>query len=244
MATDNSTNSAALVLFSGGQDSTVCLTWALERYDRVETVGFDYGQRHDVELECRIKVRNAIGEAFPKWNARLGNDHIVEIPALSKISETALTRDVEIEMQENGLPNTFVPGRNLLFFTYASALGHRRGLKVLVGGMCETDYSGYPDCRHETLQSLAHAIRLGIDTEFVIETPLMRLSKAQTWELAHDLGGSALVELIVEHTHSCYKGARETRQDWGYGCGACPACELREKGFREWNGVSAEAAGA
>jgi len=244
MTKDNGTNSAALVLFSGGQDSTVCLAWALDRYERVETIGFDYGQRHDVELECRVKVRSATIEAFPEWNARLGDDHMVEIPALSKISETALTRDVEIEMQENGLPNTFVPGRNLLFFTYASALGHRRGMKTLVGGMCETDYSGYPDCRHETLQSLAHAIRLGTDVEFVIETPLMRLSKAQTWELAHDLGGSALVDLIVEHTHSCYKGARETRHDWGYGCGACPACELREKGFREWSGATAETAGA
>ncbi|MEM8743315.1 MAG: 7-cyano-7-deazaguanine synthase QueC [Pseudomonadota bacterium] len=242
MTSDTGNSSAALVLFSGGQDSTVCLAWALDRYTQVETVGFDYGQRHEVELTCREQVREAIGDAFPHWQKRLGDDHMVEIPALARISETALTRDVEIAMQENGLPNTFVPGRNLLFFTYAAALGYRRGLKALVGGMCETDYSGYPDCRDETLQSLARAIRLGTEMEFVIETPLMRLSKAQTWEMADDLGGKVLIELIIKHTHTCYNGVRDKRHDWGYGCGVCPACELRANGFSQWSEKAAEAA--
>ena len=244
MTRDPGKRSAALVLFSGGQDSTVCLAWALDRYDHVETVGFDYGQRHDVELSCRQQVREAIGRAFPDWQPRLGDDHMIEIPSLAKISETALTLDVEITMQENGLPNTFVPGRNLLFFTYAAALGYRRGLKALVGGMCETDYSGYPDCRDETLQSLAQAIRLGTEMQFAIETPLMRLSKAQTWEMAEDLGGKALVDLIVEHTHTCYTGARDKRHDWGYGCGVCPACELRASGFTQWSEKAAEISNA
>ncbi len=244
MTSDSGKPSAALVLFSGGQDSTVCLAWALDRYTQVETVGFDYGQRHDIELTCRSQVREAIARAFPHWQKRLGDDHMVEIPALAEISETALTRDVEISMQESGLPNTFVPGRNLLFFTYAAALGYRRGLKALVGGMCETDYSGYPDCRDETLQSLARAIRLGTETEFVIDTPLMRLSKAQTWELADDLGGSVLVDLIIEHTHTCYNGVRDKRHDWGYGCGTCPACELRANGFAQWSEKAAETASA
>jgi 7-cyano-7-deazaguanine synthase len=233
--------SSALVLFSGGQDSTVCLAWALTRYDRVETVGFDYGQRHDVELKCREVLLQKIPEMFPQWRERLGADHMIDIPALGKISESALTRDVAIEMQENGLPNTFVPGRNLLFFTYAAALGYRRGLHALIGGMCETDFSGYPDCRDETLQTLAQAICLGTETQFTIETPLMQLTKAQTWELAEDLGGAPLVELIVEDTHSCYLGERGTRHDWGHGCGTCPACELRAKGFMEWRGKMADA---
>ena len=188
MTTGDGIRSTALVLFSGGQDSTVCLAWALDRYDHVETVGFDYGQRHDIELACRKSVRAEIARRFPDWGARLGDDHMIEMPGLAQVSETALTRNVEISMQQNGLPNTFVPGRNLLFFTYASALGYRRGLKTLVGGMCETDYSGYPDCRNDTLQSLAHAIRLGTETDFSVETPLMYLSKAQTWEMAETLG--------------------------------------------------------
>lgn len=225
---------AALVLFSGGQDSTVCLAWALARYERIETVGFDYGQRHDVELACRKRVRERVASEFPQWSGRLGEDHEIDMPALGALSETALTRDVEISMLDNGLPNTFVPGRNLLFFTYAAALGYRRGLYTLVGGMCETDYSGYPDCRKETLDALEKAIRLGTDADFVLETPLMHLSKAQTWDLADDLGGGRLVDLIIEDTHSCYMGERGKSHDWGYGCGECPACKLRAKGYMEW----------
>ena len=228
------TSTAALVLFSGGQDSTVCLAWALERYQRVETVGFDYGQRHDVEMACRDRVREDIVSGFPQWAGRLGEDHHISMPALGRLSETALTRDVEIQMQESGLLNTFVPGRNLLFFTYAAALGYRRGLHWLVGGMCETDYSGYPDCRRETLDALQTSIALGTETGFVIETPLMHLSKAQTWELAQELGGAALVNLILEETHTCYMGERGQRHEWGYGCGTCPACELRANGYRAW----------
>ncbi len=233
--------SSALVLFSGGQDSAVCLAWALERYPRVETVGFDYGQRHEIELKCRETLLQKFAELFPQWRARLGSDHRIEIPALGHISESALTRDVAIEMQENGLPNTFVPGRNLLFFTYAAALGYRRGLHALIGGMCETDFSGYPDCRNKTLQTLVKAIQLGTETDFILETPLMHLTKAQTWKLAQDVGGTPLVDLIIEETHSCYLGERGTRQDWGYGCGTCPACELRAKGFEEWRGKMADA---
>lgn len=227
-------HSSALVLFSGGQDSTVCLAWALTRYPRVETVGFEYGQRHDVELKCRDTLLQNIPEMFSQWQERLGPDYRIELPALGKISESALTRDVAIEMQENGLPNTFVPGRNLLFFTYAAAHGYRRGLHALIGGMCETDFSGYPDCRDETLQTLGEAICLGTEKEFTIQTPLMQMTKAQTWDLAESLGGTPLVNLIVEETHSCYLGERGTRHDWGYGCGKCPACELRAKGFEEW----------
>lgn len=244
MTTEASKHDAALVLFSGGQDSTVCLAWALKRYARVETVGFDYGQRHDVELECRARILKAIPERFPEWGKRLKADHSIEMPALGKLSETALTRDVEIQMQDNGLPNTFVPGRNLLFFTYAAALGYRRGIHALVGGMCETDYSGYPDCRRETLDALERAIDLGTETDFVLETPLMHLSKSQTWELAEELGAEALVDLIVEHTHSCYMGERGTRHDWGYGCGDCPACKLRANGYMEWRGEKVTAAPA
>lgn len=224
----------ALVLFSGGQDSTVCLGYALDRYPKVETVGFDYGQRHNVELDCRQRVREALKQNFPAWSARLGEDHVIDISSFGAIGETSLTSDSEIVMLESGLPSTFVPGRNLLFFVYAAALGYRRGLNTLVGGMCETDYSGYPDCRDATLRALQEAIRLGTDAPFSIDTPLMRRSKAQTWSLAQDLGGSAFVDLICEETHTCYAGTRETWHPWGYGCGACPACELRAKGYREW----------
>ena len=220
----------ALVLFSGGQDSTVCLASALARYDEVETVGFDYGQAHAVELDCREKLRDALAR-FPGWGAKLGPDHMIALPELGRISETALTRDVEIEMGENGLPTTFVPGRNLLFFTYAAALGYRRGASVLVGGMCETDYSGYPDCRADTIEALERAICLGMDRDFALETPLMRIDKAATWALAHEFGGDALVDLIIEDSHSCYRGDRSKRHDWGYGCGSCPACELRARGY-------------
>jgi 7-cyano-7-deazaguanine synthase len=224
----------ALVLFSGGQDSTVCLAWALERYAHVETLGFDYGQRHAVELEARVAVRAALQLGFPAWSARMGDDHLLDLALLGQISETALTDDRAIEMSKSGLPNTFVPGRNLLFFTFAAAVAHRRGLSVLVGGMCETDFSGYPDCRDNTLKALQVAISLGIDAPMTIETPLMWLDKAQTWALGAALGGEALTALIVEHSHTCYMGDRVHRHDWGYGCGHCPACALRARGFAAW----------
>lgn len=231
---------AALVLFSGGQDSTVCLAWALERYTRVETLGFDYGQRHDVELACRRTVLEKLPALFPRWADRLGEDHRIDLAALGQISDTALTRDAAIEMGENGLPTTFVPGRNLLFFVYAAALACRRGVRALVGGMCETDFSGYPDCREETLQTLAQAIRLGTETDFHIETPLMHLTKARTWTLAEELGGAGFANLILEDTHSCYKGVRDIRHAWGYGCGECFACELRAKGYEAWRASAAK----
>jgi len=227
-------SSSALVLFSGGQDSTVCLAWALERYTHVETVGFDYGQRHAVELGQRDALRARLRHGFPKWASRLGDDHMLSLPALGAISETALTRDTEIAFNTSGLPSTFVPGRNLLFFTYAAALAYRRGIAVLVGGMCETDYSGYPDCRNDTLQTLANALALGLDKPVNIETPLMYADKAATWALAEKLGGAAFVDIIVEDTHTCYLGERATRHTWGYGCGRCPACQLRAKGWGKW----------
>ena len=224
----------ALVLFSGGQDSTVCLAWALSRHDRVETIGFDYGQRHRVELDCRLTVRDELRRAFPAWAARLGDDHVLDLALLGQLSDTALTEARAIEMQANGLPNTFVPGRNLLFLTFAATLAYRRGASVLVGGMCETDYSGYPDCRDNTLKALQVALSLGMDTPMTVETPLMWLNKAQTWALAQALGGAALVDLIVEHTHTCYLGDRSTRHAWGWGCGHCPACELRARGHADF----------
>jgi 7-cyano-7-deazaguanine synthase len=228
-------NSSALVLFSGGQDSTVCLAWALERYDRVETIGYAYGQRHEIELAQRPGIRGAMADMRSSWQQRLGEDHVLELGTLGQISHTSLTRDMAFEMTAAGLPNTFVPGRNLLFFTYAAALAYRRGIRTLVGGMCETDFSGYPDCRNDTLQTLGKALALGMDVPFVIETPLMWIDKAATWELAHKLGGSALVQLIVEATHTCYLGDREIRHAWGVGCGACPACDLRAKGWDGWH---------
>jgi len=227
-------NGAALVLFSGGQDSTVCLAWALDRYARVETVGFNYGQRHAAELAQRDKLRAALPGIKPVWSERLGPDHMLELSELGRLSETALTRDAEIEMTEAGLPSTFVPGRNLLFFVYAAALAYRRGVRTLVGGMCETDFSGYPDCRNDTLQTLAKAVSLGMDASFIIETPLMWIDKAATWALADRLGGDKLVELIVEESHTCYLGVRSRRHEWGYGCGHCPACDLRRKGWEIW----------
>jgi 7-cyano-7-deazaguanine synthase len=224
----------ALVLFSGGQDSTVCLAWALERYGHVETVGFDYGQRHEAEMQARQAVFAALAADFPHWAAKRGEDHLVDLSVLGAISDTALTRDMEIKLNDTGLPNTFVPGRNLLFFTFAAAIGYRRGMLHLVGGMCETDYSGYPDCRNETLSAMARALRLGTETPFRIETPLMWRDKAETWSLANALGGAPLVELIIEHSHTCYRGARDKRHDWGYGCGECPACQLRAAGYEKW----------
>jgi 7-cyano-7-deazaguanine synthase len=232
------TDGSALVLFSGGQDSTVCLGWALDRFQRVETVGFGYGQRHAVELGQRAVIREALAAGFPRWNARLGEDHLLELTTLGRISDTALTREARFEMTAAGLPNTFVPGRNLLFFTYAAALAYRRGIRTLVGGMCETDYSGYPDCRNDTLQSLARSISLGMDAAFTIETPLMWIDKAGTWEMAQKLGGAALTDLIVEHTHTCYTPDRTTWHPWGYGCGRCPACGLRQRGWEKWQGTT------
>jgi len=224
----------ALVLFSGGQDSTTCLAWALDRFDRVETVGFDYGQRHRVELDCRDGIVRGLKALNPSWAKSLGDDHTIDLAALGSISDTALTRDTAIEMQANGLPSTFVPGRNLMFLTMAAALAYRRGLTHIVGGMCETDYSGYPDCRDETIKALGTALNLGMDRRFVLETPLMWIDKAATWRLAESLGGAALVDLIREQTHTCYLGERGRRHDWGYGCGTCPACDLRAKGYERY----------
>ncbi len=226
--------SSALVLFSGGQDSTVCLAAALQRYDAIETVGFAYGQRHVIELETRQRLLTKLRAQFPSWNAKLGCDHVLDLPTLGRISETSLTRTTAIEIGQAGLPNTFVPGRNLLFFTYAAALAWRRGITTLVGGMCETDYSGYPDCRNDTLQTLAKALSLGLDKPVTIETPLMYVDKAGTWAMAEQLGGKALVDLIIEDTHTCYLGDRTHRHVWGYGCGTCPACELRANGWEQW----------
>ena len=228
----------ALVLFSGGQDSTTCLAWALEHFAHVETIGFDYGQRHSVELQARQAVLAALRGRFPHWAARLGADHMVDLAVLGNISDTALTRETEIRMTESGLPNTFVPGRNLLFFNLAAAVGYRRGLHTLVGGMCETDFSGYPDCRDDTLKALQVAVSLGMGQRFTFETPLMWLDKADTWELARAMGGEALVALIVSDTHTCYHGVRDTPHAWGYGCGTCPACELRRNGYERWRSVS------
>jgi 7-cyano-7-deazaguanine synthase len=230
------TSGHAMVLFSGGQDSTTCLAWALDRFRHVETVGFDYGQRHRIEMECRQLVRRRIKELFPQWSSRLGDDQVLSIPVLSEISDTALTSEAAITLLETGLPSTFVPGRNLLFLTLAAAVAYRRGIRCLVGGMCDTDFSGYPDCRRETVDAMAQTLTLGMATPFVIETPLMRLTKADTWKLAEDLGGSGFVELVVNGTHTCYLGQRATLREWGYGCGACPACEIRARGYKEWKG--------
>jgi len=224
----------ALVLFSGGQDSTACLAWALNRFARVETVGFDYGQRHRIELDCRAVLRRELAAQFAHWAPRLGDDHLLDLRLLGQISDTALTSERAISVAANGLPNTFVPGRNLLFFNFAAALAWRRGASVLVGGMCETDYSGYPDCRDNTLKALQVAISLGLDAPMLLETPLMWLSKAQTWALAQDLGGDALTALIIEHSHTCYLGERGQRHAWGHGCGQCPACQLRRNGHAGW----------
>ena len=221
----------ALVLFSAGQDSTTCLAWALDRFARVETVGFDYGQRHRIELDCRGAVREGLAGLSPLWAERLGEDHLLDLSVLGQISDTALTDEAEIAMRADGLPNTFVPGRNLLFFTFAAALAYRRGLRHLVGGMCETDYSGYPDCRDDTLKALQATLNLGMNARAVLHTPLMWVDKAGTWAMAEQLGGRALVDLVREQTHSCYLGDRTHRHDWGYGCGACPACELRARGW-------------
>lgn len=228
------TAKSALVLFSGGQDSATCLAWALERYGVVETVGFDYGQRHSVEMQARLEVRSGMGVALPQWADRLGQDHVVDLTGYGRIADSALTADRAIEMDARGLPSTFVPGRNLVFLACAAALADRRGLEVLVGGMCETDFSGYPDCRRDTIDAMAVALSLGLDRSIMIETPLMALTKAQTWALAERIGGQALVHLILEASHTCYRGDRQHRHAWGYGCGDCPACELRAAGYADW----------
>lgn len=228
---------SALVLFSGGQDSATCLAWALSRYDRVETLGFDYGQRHLIELECRAALREGMAKQSPRWSERLGEDHTIDLASLGALSDTALTRSVEIEMADSGLPNTFVPGRNIIFLTFAAALAYRRGLKHIVGGMCETDFSGYPDCRNDTIKALQVALNLGMDSRFVLETPLMWIDKSQTWELAETLGGKDLVKLIVTESHTCYLGERGKLHEWGHGCGTCPACDLRAKGYMKYKSV-------
>lgn len=234
-------HTTALVLFSGGQDSTTCLAHALSRFQRVETIGFDYGQRHLVEMDARLRVLAELRTQFPAWADKLGDDHVLDLAVLGQVSETSLTRDMAFQMESTGLPNTFVPGRNLLFLTLAAALAYRRELQVIVTGVCETDFSGYPDCRDDTMKAMQLALSLGMDKRYLIDTPLMWIDKAATWQLAHDLGerahpggGQQLVDLIVEHTHTCYQGDRVHRHAWGYGCGSCPACDLRAKGFARW----------
>jgi len=229
---------SALVLFSGGQDSTVCLAWALQRFARVETIGFAYGQRHAVELDVRPRIRAALATRSQDWRGRLGDDHLVGIDALAEISETALTREVAIEISASGLPTTFVPGRNLVFFSFAGAVAYRRGIKHLVAGMCETDFSGYPDCRDDTVKAMQLALTLGMDRRFVIHTPLMWIDKAGTFALAHEIGGEPLIDLLLAETHTCYLGDRQHRHAWGFGCGSCPACRLRADGYAKWKAAS------
>jgi 7-cyano-7-deazaguanine synthase len=231
---DMALSRGALVLFSGGQDSTTCLAWGLARYPHVETIGFDYGQRHAVELTVRPAILRNMRGLSAEWNKRLGEDHLIDLSLLSAISDTALTRNVEIAMRENGLPNTFVPGRNLLFLTVAATVAYRRGLDVLVGGMCETDFSGYPDCRNDAIKAMQTALNLGMATDLTINTPLMWIDKAATWKLAHELGGRPLFEIIRQDTHTCYLGERGTLHEWGYGCGKCPACDLRARGYEQF----------
>ncbi len=225
---------SALVLFSGGQDSSVCLAWALNHYDRVETIGFDYGQRHAIEMTVRQNVLKRFKDVYPQARTRLGEDHVCDLKGFGAIAESSLTRETAIVMTERGLPSSFVPGRNLVFFVYAAAVADRRGIDHLVGGMCETDYSGYPDCRADTLKAMETVLNLGIERPFTIDTPLMYLNKAQTWGLSQDLGGTALVDMILEETHTCYMGVRGDRHPWGYGCGNCPACQLRKTGFEHF----------
>ncbi len=236
-------HTSALVLFSGGQDSATCLAQALSKYQRVETIAFDYGQRHLVELDARLKVLAELRHQFPQWATKLGDDHLLDLAVLGKVSDTSLTRDTAFKMEQNGLPNTFVPGRNLLFLTLAAAVAYRRDLQVMVTGVCETDFSGYPDCRDDTMKAMQLALSLGMDKRFLIDTPLMWIDKAATWAMAYELGeksgvrsgGKALVDLIIEHTHTCYLGDREHRHAWGYGCGSCPACELRARGYARFS---------
>jgi len=224
----------ALVLYSGGQDSATCLAWALSRYERVETIGFDYGQRHRVELECRADLVAGLRSAFPDWSRRLGDDHMVRLDAIAQLGQTALTQDIAFRMAEDGLPNTFVPGHNIIFLSFAAAAAYRRGLRRIVAGVCETDYSGYPDCRDDTIKAMQVALNLGLARRFVLETPLMWIDKAQTFALARELGGQTFLDLVVAESHSCYAGDRSTAHDWGRGCGTCPACQLRAEGWRRF----------
>jgi 7-cyano-7-deazaguanine synthase len=226
--------SSALVLFSGGQDSATCLALALDKYSRVETIGFSYGQRHSIELECRKQFISKLRHSYSDWSKKLGDDHMMDLSVLGQISDTALTQEKAIQMQSSGLPNTFVPGRNLIFLTFAATVAYRRNLKVIVAGMCETDYSGYPDCRDDTIKALQVAINLGLDTRLVLETPLMWIDKAATWQIAQNIGGQDLLDLVREDTHTCYLGDRSRRHEWGYGCGSCPACDLRRIGFENF----------
>jgi len=226
----------ALVLFSGGQDSASCLAWALDRFERVETVGFDYGQRHVVEMACRDRVRDGIAGLNPLWRRRLGRDHRVDLASLGAVAESALTRDTAIHVPDHGLPTTFVPGRNLVFLTFAAIVAQACNLRRLVGGMCETDFSGYPDCRDDTIKAMQVALNLGMERRFVIDTPLMWLDKASSWRLVEQLGGEALVECIRVETHSCYQGNRDILYAWGYGCATCPACRLRAAGWAAYRG--------
>lgn len=235
---------AAIVLFSGGQDSTTCLAWALSMFARVDTVAFDYRQRHGVELACAQAVLAEFQRLFPGWSAKLGRHHVVDLGVLADLGETALTTEQEIRMPANGLPSTFVPGRNILFLTTAAAIAYRAGIRHIVGGMCETDYSGYPDCRDDTIKAVQLALNLGMDARFVVQTPLMWRDKAATWRLAEDLGGRPLLDLIREHTHTCYLGVRATRHDWGYGCGECPACRLRAQGWNRWRADGGPSSGS
>lgn len=231
---NSETAQTAIVLFSGGQDSTVCLAWALERFSRVETLGFDYGQRHAVELSVRARLREKMAALNDRWRKRLGDDHVIKLDALAAVSDTALTRQTAIEIADSGLPTTFVPGRNLIFFCFAGALAYRRGARHLVAGMCETDYSGYPDCRDDTIKAMQVALTLGLDKRVAIHTPLMWIDKAETFALAVEIGGEAFLDLLIEDSHSCYLGDRRKRHDWGYGCGTCPACQLRAQGFAKF----------
>ncbi len=230
----NPMSTKALVLFSGGQDSTVCLAWALSKFDHVETIGFDYGQRHRVELQCRLEVIDAIRQQFPKWGDRLGEDRVIDLSWLGQISDCALTEERKIELSANGLPNTFVPGRNLVFFLISSAVAYRRGLTSLVGGMCETDFSGYPDCREDTLKALQVATNLGMASSFRFETPLMWVDKTETFAMANELGGTEFMKILIKKTHTCYTGDRSKEHEWGFGCGECPACELRMNGWKNY----------
>lgn len=228
-----STNQA-LVLFSGGQDSTTCLAWALERYDNVETIGFNYGQRHSIELNCRPIIRQKIKSTSDRWSQNLGRDQVLDLSILGQISKTAMTNEVKIEMGKNGMPNTFVPGRNLLFLTFAATIAYRKGIKHIIGGMCETDFSGYPDCRNDTVEAMQTALNLGMGKDFVLHTPLMWLNKFETWKLAVKLGGDPLLQIIIEDTHTCYLADRSNKHAWGYGCNECPACHLRSSGYKKY----------
>ncbi|MBF0422545.1 MAG: 7-cyano-7-deazaguanine synthase QueC [Magnetococcales bacterium] len=226
--------SKALVLFSGGQDSTICLAWALTHYPVVETVGFDYGQRHAVELRCRPSILAALRDRFPHWAPRLHHDHCIDLQSLGQLSDSSLTKDLEIKLTTDNLPDTFVPGRNLIFFTFAAAVAYRRGINVLVGGMCETDYSGYPDCRDDAIKALQVCLNIGMAAKFRLETPLMWFNKGESWQMARNCGGDPLVELVRTETHSCYKGERLHLHPWGFGCAQCPACLLRAKGYESF----------